>query len=251
MLLTRPALAALPLLAFAAPLAAQGSPAALHEVMRGDDGTTVAIDSASISHPRDSAFVVWTEVRFPQPLELDGGQRFDREVDAEELDCGSARMRGLWSTLHLDTATVRRLALSREWTAVAEERRPLFDARCAWLLGSFAARLPTGYEVRAVDEQPELENRDAVAHAIAHAYPESLLTTGSHATFMVRMRVRADGSVERETIQVTEADDRRFSGRAIRVAQVMRFRPGRVAGVAVPTWITLPVAFGSETPPRP
>lgn len=240
--ITRPVLAAL-LLGCAVPLAAQGPAPARHEVMRGDDGTTVAIDSATISHPRDSAFVVHTEVRFPQPLQLESGQRFDREVDVEELDCAAGRMRGLWSTLHLDTTVVRRLQLTSGWTAVAEGRRPLFDARCAWLLTSFAARLPMGYELSAVDEQPELDNRDRVAVAIAHAAPAPLRDGGAWGTITIRMRIRADGNVERETIQVAGATDPRFSDAAVRVAQVMHFRPGRVAGVSVPVWITLPVSF--------
>jgi hypothetical protein len=261
----RSTLAALLLLGFALPLAAQGSPPAAHEVMRTEDGTIVAIDSATVSHPRDSAFVVNTEVRFPQPLQLESGQRFDREVDMEELDCAAGRTRGLWSTLHLDTALVRRLALSREWTPVADERRALFDARCAWLLSSFATGLPTGYELSAVDEQPELENRGTVATTIAHAFAAAL-QEGASGTIDVRMRVRADGSVERETIQVVSATEHQsrasvgaapgnddgdraghgFAAAAIRVAQVMRFRPGRVAGVAVPVWITLPVSYNAH-----
>jgi TonB family protein len=236
-------LSVLPLLLAVPRLAAQAAPAGWHEVMRGDDGTVVSIDSASISHPRDSAFVVRTSVRFPQPMRLENGPTIDREVDVEELDCAAARTRGLRSVLHLDTAVVRRMELSRAWTPVTPERRPLFDARCAYLLGSFAAALPTGYELSAVDEEPEIENRDAVAVALARAFPQALRDTHASGVANVRMRVRADGGVDRASIRVVESTEPGFAGPALRVAQVMRFRAGRVGGVAVPVWVTLPISF--------
>jgi TonB family protein len=234
----------LPLACAAAPLAAQAGPPASRwlTVLTDGAGTVVSIDSASISHPRDSTFVVQTAVRFPQPVQLEGGLAMDREVDTEELDCAGVRTRGLRSVLHLDTAVVRRLELTRAWTAVAETRRPLFDARCAYLLGSFAAALPTGYELAAVDEEPELENRGPVADAIAREFRRPL-ASGLSGVASIRMRIRADGGVDPATIRVVESTHPEFSEPAVRVARVMRFRAARVGGAAVPVWVTLPVTF--------
>jgi len=241
------ALPALALLLAAAPLAAQREPppARWLTVLTGGDGTVASIDSASISHPRDSTFVVQTAVRFPQPVQLEGGLSIDREVDTEELDCAGARTRGLRSVLHLDTAVVRRLELIRAWTPVTETRRPLFDARCAYLLGSFAAALPTGYELGAVDEEPALENREPVADAIVREF-RRVLVSGLLGVASIRMRIQADGAVDRATIRVVESTHPEFTGPAVRVGRMMRFRPARVGGAAVPVWVTLPVSFSTH-----
>jgi len=240
----RPALALFAVLVAAPSLAAQS--AGWHEVMRGDDGTTVSVDSASISHTRDSAFVVQTAVRFPQPMQLESGQPIDREVDVEELDCAGGRSRGFESRLLLDTAVVRRVELSAEWAPVAENRRPLFDARCGYLLSSFAAALPVAYELSGVEEQPELANRQAVAAALARAFPSRLRAAGDSGLVTIRMRVRDDGTVDVPSIQVVRTTNPGFSDAARQVVRVMRFRPARVGGTAVPVWVTLPVSFSSQ-----
>jgi TonB family protein len=248
--MTRKLVRAFPLLAVvvaASPLAAQAEPPAGRwlTVLTDAGGTVVSIDSASISHSRDSTFVVRTAVRFPQPVQLEGSLAIDREVDAEELDCAGVRTRGLRSVLHLDTAVVRRLELTRAWTPVTESRRPLFDARCAFLLGSFAAALPTGYELSAVDEEPELENRGAVASAIVREFRQTL-RSGRSGVASIRMRIGADGGVDPATIRVVESTHPDFTGPAARVVRVMRFRPARVGGAAVPAWVTLPVSFSMQ-----
>jgi TonB family protein len=244
---------ALAALLAAVPLSAQSGPgtAGWHEVMRGEDGTTVSIDSASIRHTRDSVFVVETAVRFPQPMQLESGQPIDREVDVEELDCAAGRSRGFESRLHLDTALVRRVTLSAEWAPVAENRRPLFDARCGYLLSSFAAALPVGYELAGVEKQPELANGPAVVTALSRAFPPRLRAAGDSGLVVIRMRLREDGTVDTSSIHVVRTTHPGFSDAARRVAAVMRFRPARVGGKAVPVWLTLPVSFASRAGAAP
>ncbi|MFL5385538.1 MAG: energy transducer TonB [Longimicrobiaceae bacterium] len=224
------------------PLAAQAAGAAWHEVMRGDDGSTVSVELASIRRTGGSSFTARTAVRYPQPVQLEGGAPIDRKVDLEELDCGSARIRGIESELLRDAAVVRRVRLSREWMPVGEDRRPLFDARCGFLLGSFAS-LPVGYELSGVDRQPELANRAEVAAALSRFYPEALRDAGITGRVNVRFRVLEDGSVDVSSLVATGSPEPGFSAAALEVVKRMRFRPARVGEKAVAVWIDVPVTF--------
>jgi TonB family protein len=156
---------------------------------------------------------------------------------------------------------VENLALANTWVPVAAERRPLFDARCAWLLGGFAAQLPRTYDIDSVEVQPELVNRRETADAIGREYPRSLLEQGVSGKVTLRMRVNENGAVEQSSIDVLTYDNPQFGEAARRVVWGMRFRPARVRGRAVKVWVTLPVTFaianapfsrpsGSAQPPR-
>jgi TonB family protein len=241
-------LAVLPLLVAcaAAPLAAQDAPApgAWRTVLMGGDGTTVAIDSASIDRTGDSTFAVRTAIRFPQPVTLPSGERVDREVDSEELDCGSgARSRPLASDLFAGDTQVKTTTLSKVWAPVAPGRRAVFDASCAWLLGGFAARLKRSYEATAVEEQPELLNRRAVSAALGREYPPALREMGQTGSVRLRFRVLEDGTVDRATVAVENFTHPGFSQAAVRVVHAMRFRPARVKHAPVPVWVVLPMNF--------
>jgi TonB family protein len=233
------------LLAAAPPLAAQAAAprAGWQEVMRDDAGTTVSVDLGKISRTRDSTFLLRTEIRFPEPVELPGGKRADHEIDLEELDCGAGQSRGLASGLYLDTAVVAAVALPKEWAPVDENRRAVFDARCGWLLTSFASELPTGYELSELDEQPELTNARAVAAALSRVYPPGLREKGDTGRVVVRFRVTAEGMVDPPTAGVVESTSEGFSRAALEVVRTMRFRPAKVQHRPVAVWVTIPVSF--------
>jgi TonB family protein len=59
----------------------------------------------------------------------------------------------------------------------------------------------------------------------------------------VRFRVLVDGTVDSPPVSVQEYTDPGFNDAAVRVVNVMRFRPARVRRVPVPVWIVLPVTF--------
>jgi TonB family protein len=243
-------------MAAAAPsLGAQQAPARAgwHLVARGEDGTTVSIDSASIARSGDSTFVVHTVIEFSTPVKLDIGVDVTREVDVEELDCAKALWRGRASQLYADTQQVMVAQLDGEWVAVPENRRAVFNASCAYLLGSFAATLPREYDVALVEEAPEVVNRPAVEAALWREYPPMMRTTGQSGEATLYMRVLPDGTVDRKTIEIIANSRREFGEAARRVALTMRFRPARVAKAPVPVWVTLPVTFRldpSESPVR-
>jgi len=236
----------------AAPLAAQDAqdappPRRWLTVLTGGDGTVVAIDSASIDRTGDSIFTVHTAVRFPQVVTLSTGESVDREVDAEELDCGRARSRPLASELYAGETQVKTATLSKTWAAVAPGRRAVFDASCAWLLGGFAARLKRSYESRMVEEQPELINRGAVSSALSREYPKSRRDMSQTGSVLLRFRVLENGTVDRRTVEVMNYTHPDFSEAAVRVVYAMRFRPARLNHQPVRVWVTLPINFTLAT----
>jgi TonB family protein len=239
-----PRLALLLLVVAASRLAAQGTPSTdeWHALLTTEGGIVVTIDSATVDRTGDSTFTVRTAVRFPRLVATVSGDSVDRELDTEELDCAGGRSRPLASQVYAGEALVRARELSAEWAAVGPGRQAVFDATCAYLLGGFAARLPKSYELSAVDEPPALTNRRAVGAALEREYPRELRRMRQIGTVIVRFRVLDDGTVDQPTASVQESTHPDFAPAAVRVVSVMRFRPAKVRGVAVPVWITLPVA---------
>jgi TonB family protein len=202
----------------------------------------------------DSTFTVRTAVRFPRRVALASGDSVDREVDTEEMDCAGTRSRPLISEVYAAEALVRMTSLSKAWTAVGPGRRAVFDASCAYLLGSFGARLRRTYELSMVDEQPALVNREAVSATLGREYPPGLRQMGLTGTVLLRFRVLQDGRADRPSVRVESYTHPDFADAAVRVVYAMRFRPARIRRVAVPVWVTLPVVFNlgygpERTPP--
>ena len=211
----------------------------------------MSIDSASIPRTGDSTFTLRTAIRFPQMVTLPTGERVDREVDAEELDCRAGRVlaRAIESELYAGETKVKTTTQPRTWAAVTPGRRAVFDASCAWLLGGFAARLRKSYDARLVEEQPELINRAAVSGALSREYPRALRAIGQTGTVRLRFRVMEDGTVDRPTVAVERYTHPDFSEAAVRVVYRMRFRAARVGGKPVPVWVTIPVNFQLDNGP--
>lgn len=95
----------------------------------------------------------------------------------------------------------------------------------------------------AVTLQPELTNPADVDRAIRAAYPDVLRDAGVEGTVTVRLRVAADGKVDRNSITVVNASHELFAEPAQHAAARMRFRPAERNGTPVATEITVPVEF--------
>lgn len=226
------------LLACAWPLAAQGgSPGnRWHPVLTAEDGTIVEIDTASVSLDGDSVISMRTAYRFSSPMTLPSGEQVDREIDHADLDCAGVRIRPTEADLYLGDTLMASTPGLRSWAAVAPERRPVFDATCAFLLGGFTTRLRGRPQT---EVQPLLANREVVGRALQREY-RVLQMIG---TVNVKFRVREDGTVDERTVTVLAQTDEAFAEPALRVVNEMRFRPARVAGWPVSIWVTLPVTF--------
>jgi TonB family protein len=228
----------------AAPLSAQApDSAAWKTVLTGGDGTVLAIDSLTVMRTGDAIFNVRTSLRFPRRIALASGDTVDREVDNEELNCKGDSARPILSEEFDGDEPVARTPLSREWAPVAPGRRAVFDASCAWLVGGWPARLPRSYDLSAVEEQPELINREAVQTALSREYPRDLRAMGLTGTVLLRFRIMEDGRADRTTVRVEQITHPAFGDAARRVVYAMRFRPARLNGRAVPVWVSVPVVF--------
>jgi len=98
-------------------------------------------------------------------------------------------------------------------------------------------------ELSEVEAPPELLNRDRVAAELSREHPPLLRDAGVTGSVTLRMRIRADGSVDVSSITVEESTHFAFSAAAKRVAMSMRFSPAWVEGKPVRVWVTLPVTF--------
>lgn len=90
---------------------------------------------------------------------------------------------------------------------------------------------------------PELVNSVEVDRATRTHHPPLLRDAGVEGTVLVRLRVAADGTVERGSIIVAYASHELFEVSARRVAARMQFRPAQRGGVPVPAEITVPLKF--------
>jgi TonB family protein len=99
------------------------------------------------------------------------------------------------------------------------------------------------YLLNAVEVAPRLTNARYVAGVLVQQYPPALRDAGVGGRVMLRVRVRQDGSVDAESIQVVSATHTELVYPARRVAAEMKFAPGRVDGRPVTTIIEIPVHF--------
>lgn len=111
-----------------------------------------------------------------------------------------------------------------------------------------------GFELNAVEELPRPLNVQALARALAEAYPPHLRDSGIQGTVQVRFRVNVDGTTSNASI--THSTDIGFNAATLQAIQVLRFRPGRVNGRPVRVWVELPIEWtvagegASFMPPR-
>ncbi|HYH82102.1 MAG TPA: TonB family protein [Longimicrobium sp.] len=121
-------------------------------------------------------------------------------------------------------------ALSR-WTPV---RAALLAA--ALLLGA----APLG--AQEPDEQPVMLNQANLPRIINRAYPPRA-GRRPPTTVDVTMKIRENGRVDSASVSIASTQDSVFNDAAAKVALQMRFRPAKLAGAAVPVWVTLPITF--------
>ncbi|HEU4562173.1 MAG TPA: energy transducer TonB [Longimicrobium sp.] len=99
------------------------------------------------------------------------------------------------------------------------------------------------YELREVDETPELRNRQGVAKAMLRNYPRELRDAGVTGSVVLRFLVQQDGTVDPRSIRPESVTHDGFVAPAAAVVRTMRFAPAKVDGERVRVWVTLPVAF--------
>jgi TonB family protein len=99
------------------------------------------------------------------------------------------------------------------------------------------------YELKDVEEPPQLLNARATALAMSRLYPPSYRALHVTGDVMVSFRILENGTVDPESVTADRGDDPLFADAAIRVARQMRFRPAKVNHKPVRAWAMLPVRF--------
>ncbi|HEX8362962.1 MAG TPA: TonB family protein [Longimicrobium sp.] len=99
------------------------------------------------------------------------------------------------------------------------------------------------YDVGSVDEPPELRNRRDVIRMLERSYPDAMRDARVSGDVILSFIVDPEGRVEPGTIQAVNSADPQFVEAARRVAERMRFRPGRVRDEPVRTSVQVPVSF--------
>lgn len=229
-------------------LSAQGEPprSGLLPVLTAGDGTQVFVDAASVTHSGDSTFVASTVLRYPPAVARQ--RQVDTEVNTDEIDCARERVRATTGALYREMALVQHSdSTTGRFEPVPEDWLPIVRAICGVLQDAYGS-MPVEREVHAVEVAPELANRDAVRRALTReaARMERRPRMPPEATTLVRVRILENGAVDSSSVRVLWTERSELAAAAARVVMVMRFKPGRVAGNAVPVWVSLPVTFRRE-----
>ena len=199
----------------------------------------LSLDTGMVVRDGPGVFAVDRVVQYPSPVAVSTGGTADREVLESDVDCGRQTERARRSVLFAGDSMVAELHRRGDWAPVDSARAASFRATCE-ALRPFDT---PAFESAMVEEQPRLINIPAVMSALRREYPAALRDQGITGTVTVRMRIRPDGTVDPASAEVQSATRPDFAEAALRVVRTMRFRPGRVHGHAVPTWVILPVNF--------
>jgi TonB family protein len=103
------------------------------------------------------------------------------------------------------------------------------------------------YELAAIEEYPSLLNGAAVSRSFQQSYPPALRDSSVSGDVIVRFRVVEDGTVDPSTTEAILSTDLAFEEPAIAGVRLMRFRPAKVGGRPVKTWIEIPIHFSVQT----
>jgi TonB family protein len=98
-------------------------------------------------------------------------------------------------------------------------------------------------EPRPQEWWPQLLNVQEVARTMQRNYPPELMNAGVGGEVMLRFHVQQDGLVAPGSARVLDATDAGFVPAAVRVVEIMRFRPARRDGQVVGVWVTQPIHF--------
>lgn len=220
------------------------------EVASGS-GSRISLDSATMFRSGDSTFFAATMIVFSDTLEAESGERFDREVDIQELDCGEERNRTFGVLLLAGDSLVASLQQDQRWAPVAERALPLFRLRCGFLLGSFLMATPPVATVAEVEQLPALLNASGVRRALERLYPRFARSGRAEGTIQASFVIDVEGRPIPGSMRIVTSDIARQDAHdvVLRLLPSLRFRPARVRRVPVPIRIEIPITFQASGEP--
>jgi periplasmic protein TonB len=93
-----------------------------------------------------------------------------------------------------------------------------------------------------VEERPVLD-RSGLGRALERHYPPVLRDSRVSGRVVIELIVNEDGRVRDGSARVLEASHPAFGEAALRAVDRFRFRPAKMAGVAVPVRVTIPIQW--------
>ncbi|HEU0015253.1 MAG TPA: energy transducer TonB [Longimicrobium sp.] len=100
---------------------------------------------------------------------------------------------------------------------------------------------PGTASLKPVEVMPSVVNVRDLIRALERGYPPDMRDAGVEATVVALFRVDAGGRVT--NVAIAQSSHPAFNGPTLRAVQVLRFRPTRVDGKAVPVWVDLPIRW--------
>lgn len=111
------------------------------------------------------------------------------------------------------------------------------------LFAAPAAAQEKTYTPNELSTLPKLSDPGAAARAVTRAYPAHLKSAGVTGMVQLEMVVNPDGSVDKGSIEIVQAQPAAFRSPAASVAQQLRFSPGEADGKPVRSKVLLPLIF--------
>jgi hypothetical protein len=133
----------------AAPLASQRTPSVWVELGTVENAR-ISIDSAYARRLAPGTFSLGTQTRFPEPVGTAAGERYDRRIDFQQIDCTHQRVMGLLRVTLRGDSVVGQSRPRGGWRGVPEGEQPLLRLRCEYLVRVFTQ----GAGVGAAPPQP-------------------------------------------------------------------------------------------------
>ena len=109
--------------------------------------------------------------------------------------------------------------------------------------------MPTVVSDTAYDLAPEIVNPDEVRDAMRQEYPPLLRDAGVRGTSILRLSLDETGQVQQFALEESSSH-RALDDMALRLAQVIQFKPAQNGGEAVPVLVTVPLNLVPPPPGR-
>jgi TonB family protein len=104
------------------------------------------------------------------------------------------------------------------------------------------------YDGVPLERVPELSNKGAIGSIMDRLYPQALRASGVGGMVVVRFVVEADGTVNTRTAKLVSNTNADLVDPTLKALERFRFRPGRLAGRNVRTFVSMPVTWDPATP---
>ena len=114
---------------------------------------------------------------------------------------------------------------------------------------AIALMMPTSaaaqvFEPGELSELPKIKSPNQAQSAIIRTYPKALQDNGVGGKVQLRFVVKADGTVDAESVEIVAASVKALGSAAKRAIAAIKFVPGKKDGSAVDSKVVMPITYG-------